>query len=142
MVHHFNHDCVQFGHFTSASEAFFTQRLYGNYSPSFHLRNALLIMPANTKYLTQNGFQRFAKITAGLIGGYAISALFHVGLALVTDHKIVLITSIFSLYLLWMTLFIVVFLFKSGWKALAIYTSVTLLLSLLVNSLQTNHPIL
>lgn len=79
-------------------------------------------MPANPKYLNKNPWQQFAKITAGIIGGYIITALFHMCLPLyLPNSKEVLVTSIFTVFIVWCTLLIVPFLFKNGWKAWLIY---------------------
>jgi len=79
-------------------------------------------MPANQKYLTTSKWERLAKITAGLFGGYAISASIHVLIALwLPCHKLVLITSVYSLFLVWMLFFVLAFLFKKSWKTLVIY---------------------
>lgn len=78
-------------------------------------------MPANPKYLNKSGWQQFAKISAGILGGYLVSALFHMVIALWLSSKDVLITGIYTLYMLWVALMIVPFLFKNGWKAWGIY---------------------
>ncbi len=82
-------------------------------------------MPANPKYLTKSSWQKFAKISAGILGGYIISALLHMVLALILPwHKEVLITSVITIYVLWVGLLIVPFLFKNGWKVWAIYLGI------------------
>ena len=79
-------------------------------------------MPANQKYLTTSKWKRFAKITAGVFGGYAISASLHMLIALwFSYHKTVLITAVYSLFLVWMLFFILAFLFKSPCKIWAVY---------------------
>lgn len=79
-------------------------------------------MPANTKHLTSSPWQQFAKISAGILGGYLISALLHMCLSLWLPHpKDVLITSILTLFIVWCALLIVPFLFKNGWKAWLLY---------------------
>lgn len=86
-------------------------------------------MPALKKYLTQKAHQRFAKFTAGFFGGYILSALLHMVLALwLPNHRMVLITSIYSLFLIWMLLFIIPYLFKNGWKVWAFYILIAVLL--------------
>ncbi|MDN3593942.1 hypothetical protein [Zunongwangia endophytica] len=100
-------------------------------------------MPANKKHLTKSFHQKFAKLTAGFLGGYAISALFHMLLAFwLPDHKLVLITSIFTLFLLWMVLLIIPYLFKNGWKIWGIYFLITLLLYGGVYFGKLYHPII
>lgn len=80
-------------------------------------------MPANPKYLTQSSWQKFAKLSAGILGGYIISALLHMVLPilLVPYHKEMLITSLFTLYALWVVLMIIPYLFKNGWMAWGVY---------------------
>lgn len=88
-------------------------------------------MPANPKYLS-SGKQRAAKITAGLIGGYILSALFHFVLGNLLQNKAAVVaTSVYTLYMLWMLLFIIPFVMKSGGKAWLYYTIGIVLLAVL-----------
>lgn len=98
-------------------------------------------MPANPKYLTKSVSQRFAKISAALLGGYLVSAVFHMALALwLPDQKVVLITSVFTLFLLWSALMIVPFMAKNGWKVWAFYLLLILLGSIAVYYGKVLHP--
>lgn len=75
-------------------------------------------MPANIKYLNKSPWQQFAKISAGLLGGYAISALLHMCLVLwLPNPKAFLIMSIYTLFIVWGVLLIIPYLFKNGWFA-------------------------
>ncbi|AZJ33146.1 MULTISPECIES: hypothetical protein [Tenacibaculum] len=86
-------------------------------------------MPANSKYLNQSPWQQFAKISAGLIGGYVISALLHMCLVLwLPNPKGILITSIYTIFIVWGALLIVPYLFKNGWKAWVIYLIISIIL--------------
>ncbi len=86
-------------------------------------------MPANPKHLTKSPGHQFAKISAGFIGGYIITSLLHMSLALwLPNHKEVLITSIFTSFILWGVLLIVPFLYKNGWKAWLLYIVIILVL--------------
>ncbi|WP_459210292.1 hypothetical protein [Aquimarina rhabdastrellae] len=79
-------------------------------------------MPANPKYLTSSNSQKFAKLSAGILGGYVLSAMLHMVLALwVFDHKQVLITSVYSLFLIWMIFLIIPYFSKNGWKVWGVY---------------------
>lgn len=78
-------------------------------------------MPANPKYLTRSPWQRFAKISAGILGGYLLSTALHLALASWLDQVVVLITSSFSIFLLWATFIILAFLARNGWKIWGIY---------------------
>ena len=99
-------------------------------------------MPANKKYLTTSSWQRFAKISAGIVGGYIISALLHIVLAFwLPDPKLVLITSVYTLYILWVTIIILSFLAKNGWKLWAIYLGIMIILSIAVYFGKLYHPI-
>jgi len=86
-------------------------------------------MPANAKHLTTSPWQQFAKISAGILGGYLISALFHMCLPLwLPNSKDILITSILTLFIVWCALLIVPFLFKNGWKAWLLYVVIIVVL--------------
>ena len=85
-------------------------------------------MPANPKYLS-SGPDRAAKITAGLIGGYLLSAMFHYVLGLLVENKAAVVaTSVYTLYMLWMVFFIIPFMMKSGVKAWVYYLVAIVLL--------------
>src|SRR5262245_11225985 len=73
-------------------------------------------MPANAKYLTASGLQRFAKISAAIVGGYGVTMSFHTALASWTSHVHILITSTFSAFIMWTVLMILAFLAKNGWR--------------------------
>ncbi len=86
-------------------------------------------MPANPKHLTKSPWQQFAKISSGIIGGYIISALFHMCLALwLPNSKDVLITSIYTLFIVWCILLIIPYLFKNGWKVWGLYLVISIVL--------------
>ena len=79
-------------------------------------------MPANPKYLNKSPWHQFAKITAGIIGGYTITALFHMNLPLwLPSPKEVLVTSVITFYMVWGALLIIPFLFHNGWKSWFLY---------------------
>jgi len=98
-------------------------------------------MPANPKHLTQSGWQRFAKITAGIIGGYLITVLLHMCFALLMPfHKEALITSILTLFMLWCVFTLIPFLFKSGWKAWLLYLGIIFILLIVYYFSIQNNP--
>tara|TARA_R100001369_G_scaffold91389_1_gene132564 strand:+ start:702 stop:1004 length:303 start_codon:yes stop_codon:yes gene_type:complete len=99
-------------------------------------------MPANKKYLTTSSWQRFAKISAGIVGGYIISALLHIALAYwLPNPEIVLITSVYTLYILWVAIIIISFLTKNGWKLWALYLAIIIVLSVLIYFGKAYNPI-
>ncbi|MHA7865027.1 hypothetical protein [Flagellimonas marinaquae] len=85
-------------------------------------------MPANKKYLTPSPSQRFAKITAAILGGFMVAIMFHLALASWFNHVAVIITSTFSAFILWAVLMVVAFLGKNGWKVWGIYLLASLVL--------------
>lgn len=87
-------------------------------------------MPANKKYLTASAFQRWLKITAGFFGGYAVMISFFLMLACFFDRKDILMTGLFSGFILWAVLLLFAFLSRSGWKIWLVYLALTLLFSL------------
>lgn len=98
-------------------------------------------MPANPKYLTQSKGQRFAKITAAILGGYLVSVSFHLALASWFNRTNVVVTTIFTGFILWVTLMVVAFLAKNGWKIWFIYLGLSLLFSVLIYLGQIYNPI-
>lgn len=98
-------------------------------------------MPANPKYLTQSKWQKFAKLSAGILGGYLISALLHMVLILLLPfHKEALVSSTFSLFIVWVVLLIIPYLFKNGWKVWGLYLVVILFLSVLFYFVNQQNP--
>lgn len=100
-------------------------------------------MPANSKYLTTNPWQQFAKISAGIVGGYIISSLLHIALALwLPEPKVILATSIYTIFIVWGALMIVPFLFKNGWLVWLVYLGLSLLLALAIYFGKLNSPLI
>ncbi|WP_111309914.1 hypothetical protein [Confluentibacter sediminis] len=97
-------------------------------------------MPANPKYLSSN-WQQFAKITAGFLGGYFVTITCHLSLTFWLDHVNVMITSTFTGFILWVTLMIVAFLSKNGWKIWGIYILLGLFFSLIIYLGKMYYPI-
>jgi len=82
-------------------------------------------MPANSKYLTTKG-QRAVKIVTAIVGGYLLSATFHLFLAVFpATRDTVIILSSFSFFLVWGGLMVVVFLAKNAWNALGLFLALT-----------------
>ncbi|WP_394774347.1 hypothetical protein [Flavobacterium sp.] len=98
-------------------------------------------MRANPKYLTQSPWQRFAKITAAIIGGYLVSVTFHLALASWFNRANILMTMAFTGFILWVALMVIAFLAKSAWKIWGIYILLTLVFSLFIYLGQTYNPI-
>jgi len=83
-------------------------------------------MPANSKYLTTGG-QRAVKITTGIVGGYLVSASFHLFMASFPPTRdAVIILSSFSFFIVWAGLILLVFLAKNAWNAVLLYLLLTL----------------
>lgn len=97
-------------------------------------------MPANQKYLSSN-WQRFAKITAGIIGGYVVTISFHIALAHLFNRTTILITSTFTGFILWVVLMILAFLSKNGWKTWIFYILISLLCSAIIYTSKLYNPI-
>lgn len=80
-------------------------------------------MPAKEKYLSSPG-QRALKITAGIIGGFAVAILFHNALGVLVENQgALIITSAITSFLLWATCMVFAFMAKNGWKIWGIYLS-------------------
>ena len=98
-------------------------------------------MPANKKYLTKSASQRFAKISAGFIGGYLVTLSFYMALAFWLDHVVVLMTLQFAGFILWAVLMVLAFVGKNGWKTWGIYLLLTLFFGLFIYFGKTYSPI-
>ncbi|UBM58732.1 hypothetical protein LAG90_18185 [Marinilongibacter aquaticus] len=90
-------------------------------------------MPAKRKYLS-NRLNRFLKITAAIFGGYFVAAGFHLALTVIPGWRnAVLLTSTYSLFLLWAVLMIFAFLGRNGFKIWGLYLGLGLLFFLLTH---------
>ncbi|QDO92563.1 hypothetical protein FNB79_00715 [Formosa sediminum] len=98
-------------------------------------------MPANKKYLSKSPWQRFAKISAGFLGGYLVTMSFHLALTAWADSTTVIITAAFSAFIMWAVLFVVSFLAKNGWKIWGIYIALTIVFSTLMYLGDLYNPI-
>ncbi|MEM7382209.1 MAG: hypothetical protein AAF361_13570 [Bacteroidota bacterium] len=89
-------------------------------------------MPANTKYLSSGG-QRFLKITAGILGGFVITILFHNAIGTMLEAKGgIIITTGYTSFIMWATLMVVAFMVKNGWKTWGIYLLAIVLLGAVI----------
>ncbi len=89
-------------------------------------------MPANTKYLSSGG-QRFLKISAGILGGFIVTILFHNAIGSMLEFKGgLIITTGYTSFVLWATLMVIAFMFKNGWKIWGIYLLCIVLLGLII----------
>ncbi|MEM1327754.1 MAG: hypothetical protein AAGI23_17465 [Bacteroidota bacterium] len=78
-------------------------------------------MPAKQQYLSSTG-QRALKVSAGILGGFLLASALHLVIgALAKDKSIIIMTSAFSTFFVWIFLMIMAFTFKSGWKAWGVY---------------------
>ncbi len=98
-------------------------------------------MPANPKYLS-SPWQRFAKISAGFIGGYLVTITFHMALSFWLNHVNVIITATFTGFILWASLMVIAFLSKNGWKIWGIYLLLSLLFSVIIYIGKMCNPII
>lgn len=98
-------------------------------------------MPANKKYLTRSPWQRFAKISAAILGGLIVAVLFHLALASWFDRAVVVISSAYTAFILWAVLMVLAFLGKNGWKVWGIYLLASLLLGLVIYLGILSNPI-
>lgn len=87
-------------------------------------------MPANTKYLTNSGWQRFLKLSAAVLGGYFVTISFHLALSAWLDKVTVIISSTYTGFILWVALMVTAFLSRSGWKIWGRYLLLTAVFTL------------
>jgi hypothetical protein len=86
-------------------------------------------MPANPKYLSSPG-HRILKITAGILGGYLISVLFHNAIGSMLEEKgALIITTGYTSFIVWAAMLIFAFMGKNGWKVWGLYLLLIALLA-------------
>ena len=89
-------------------------------------------MPANTKYLSSPG-QQILKISAGFLGGFVVTILFHNALgSLLPEKGGLIITSAYSSFFLWAALLVIAFLIKNGWKVWGIYLLLIIVFGIII----------
>ncbi|MBY5956515.1 hypothetical protein KUV50_00105 [Membranicola marinus] len=98
-------------------------------------------MPANKKHLTKSPFERFLKISAGLVGGYMITEGLHIALAMWTHIGNVLVTLRYAGFILWAGLLIVALIARKGWKIWLLYLAIFILLCGIIYTGKIVHPI-
>ena len=86
-------------------------------------------MPAQKKHLSPRG-QRWLKVSAAIIGGYLVATFLQIALsAHVVRKDVLIITSAYLSFFLWVLFMIIPFLFRSGWKAWGFYLIIILVCS-------------
>lgn len=89
-------------------------------------------MPAKAKYLS-SGWARFSKIAAAIPGGYTAAVFIHLAVAgNVPNDTPVLLTSTYSVFLVWCGFMIMIYLVKKTWISWLILLSVILISGLLI----------
>lgn len=86
-------------------------------------------MPANPKYLTASRWQRFAKISAGILGGYFASMSIHIAAAAWFNHVNTIITAAYSGFIVWVVFMLLAFLSRNGWFVWLLYLAITVLMT-------------
>lgn len=89
-------------------------------------------MPANQKYLETSNWQKAARLSAGMVGGYILALEIHYLLAISTNQETVFDAMRFSFYLIWVVLMFLPFLSKSGWLCWVYYGMAGLFAALLI----------
>jgi hypothetical protein len=84
-------------------------------------------MPAQSKYLSTKG-ERAIKLCTAVLGGYLVSAGFHLFLtALPQTRGLFIILSGITFFVVWGGLMVTVFFFKRAWKGALVYWVLSLL---------------
>lgn len=84
-------------------------------------------MPANKKYLLRTRLGRTSKILAATIGSFLSAASFHVALLFFFDKSKVLATALYSIFISWVLLMLMVYYIKRPWVSWAVLALVLLL---------------
>ncbi len=89
-------------------------------------------MPAHKKYLLRSPWAKFGKISAAIVGGFFASVFLHLALALWSNLHIVLVTSTFSVFIVWVLLMLMVYWIRSTWRAWGVLSLMIALSSLMI----------
>lgn len=97
-----------------------------------------LSMPANPKYLSSTG-QRIGKVSAAILGGFLVTMAVHVVIGIfLVDKSPMVLTTIWSAWLMWVGLMIYAFTFEKAWKVWALYLGITTVLGIVIYCKFTN----
>ncbi|MEM9389499.1 MAG: hypothetical protein AAGA02_03440 [Bacteroidota bacterium] len=81
-------------------------------------------MPANKKYLLRTRLGRTSKILAATIGSLLCSVSFHVALLFFFDKSKVLATALYSIFISWVLLMLMVYYIKKPWLSWAMLIAI------------------
>lgn len=89
-------------------------------------------MPANPKYLSNN-WSRAGKISAAILGGYIVTIAIHMAIGIMMEDKQPLVlTTIWSSWIMWIFFMILAFTFNKAWKAWGLYAFLTLIAGIII----------
>lgn len=89
-------------------------------------------MPAKKQYLS-SGWTQFSKVLAVIFGAFAATAMLHIAIAKTVVNDVpVLLTSIYSSFLVWIGFMIMVYMIKRAWVSWSILLGVVGLSSIFV----------
>ena len=89
-------------------------------------------MPANNKYLIQNTWIKTSKMMASILGALFCTLAIHFVCALILGIDNVMPTSLFSVFMVWVTLMLGVFWIKKAWVSWLLLSLITLACSVLI----------
>jgi len=89
-------------------------------------------MPANKKYLIKSGWAKASKVIAAILGGFVASMGLHLALTFWVDRPTVLITSTYSVFVVWILLMLWVYAAKTATRSWLILGSILALSAILV----------
>jgi len=89
-------------------------------------------MPANKKYLMKSGWAKASKVIAAILGSFVASMGLHLALTYWLHRPTVLITSTYSVFVVWMLLMLWVYAAKTATRSWMILGSILALSAILV----------
>lgn len=82
-------------------------------------------MPANPKHLSTPR-QRWLRVSAGILGGFLLTMAIQLAIGIMIEDKgVIVITSAYSSFFLWVLFMILAFLADGAWKPWAYYLAGT-----------------
>jgi hypothetical protein len=89
-------------------------------------------MPANKKYLIKSSWAKGSKVIAAILGSFVASMSLHLALTYWLPRPTVLITSTFSVFVIWILLMLWVYAAETAIKSWLILGSILVLSAILV----------
>lgn len=89
-------------------------------------------MPANSKYLSSR-WSRMGKVSAAILAAFILTTSVHLAIGhMMPDKTTLVMTSIWSSWIMWAGLMVYAFTFERAWRVWALYLGLSALFALII----------